>query len=127
MTQPIKTIAWIGTGVMGEPMAGHLMDAGHALTVYTRTKSKAQPLMDRGARWAESPAKAADGADVVFSMVGFPPDVAEVHLGPKGTLSAKRWPRVIVDMTTTRPSLSIRIFEAAKKKRRGQCRCPSQR
>ena len=124
MTQPIKTIAWIGTGVMGEPMAGHLMDAGHALTVYTRTKSKAQPLMDRGARWAESPAKAADGADVVFSMVGFPPDVEEVHLGPKGTLSSKRLPRVIVDMTTTRPSLSIRIFEAAKKKGVGSVDAP---
>ena len=124
MNKGMEHIAWIGTGVMGEPMAGHLMDAGCALTVYTRTKSKAQPLLDRGASWANSPAEAANGADAVFSMVGFPPDVEEVHLGPQGTLTAQRLPSVIVDMTTTRPSLSIRIFEAAKQKGVGSVDAP---
>ena len=124
MNKETEHIAWIGTGVMGAPMAGHLMAAGYALTVYTRTKSKAQPLLDRGAEWADSPAEAADGTDVVFSMVGFPPDVEEVHLGLQGTLTAQRLPRVIVDMTSTRPSLSIRIFEAAKKKGVGSVDAP---
>lgn len=105
-------------------MAGHLVDACYALTVYTRTKSKAKALLERGAKWAGSPSEAADGADIVFSIVGFPSDVEEVHLGPQGTLSAKRLPGVIVDMTTTRPTLSIRIFEAAKKKGVGSVDAP---
>ncbi len=117
-------IAWIGTGVMGAPMAGHLIAAGHELTVSSRTKSKAKPLLDRGARWADSPALAASGADVAFSMVGFPSDVEEVHLGAQGTLSAKSLPRLIVDMTTTRPSLSIRIHEVAKYKGVGSVDAP---
>lgn len=106
-------IAWIGTGVMGAPMAGHLIEAGHELVVSTRTASRAKPLLDRGATWADSPVGAADGADVAISIVGFPPDVEEVHLGPRGTLSAGSLPQVIVDMTTSRPSLARRIAETA--------------
>ncbi|MHC4101591.1 MAG: NAD(P)-dependent oxidoreductase [Planctomycetota bacterium] len=113
MTASSKCIGWIGTGVMGVPMAGHLMEAGHSLTVNSRTKSKAQPLLDRGAGWADTPAACAEGADVAFSMVGFPEDVEAVHLGAEGTLAAAKRPPLIVDMSTSRPSLARRISEAA--------------
>jgi 3-hydroxyisobutyrate dehydrogenase len=105
-------IGWVGTGVMGEAMAGHLLSAGHALIVHTRTRSRAQPLLDRGASWADSPAAAAGGAAAVFSMVGDPTDVEAVHLGPGGTLSASPPPRLIVDMTTSQPALAARIAAA---------------
>ena len=124
MSERIKRIGWIGTGVMGGPMAGHLLEAGHDLIVHNRTKVKAQPLLDRGAKWADSAAEAADGAEVVFSMVGFPNDVEETHLGRHGTLTVKRLPRVIVDMTTTRPSLSAQVFEVAKEKGVGSVDAP---
>ena len=124
MNQDIKRIGWIGTGVMGLPMAGHLMDAGYQLTIHTRTKSKATPLLDRGAIWADSPAGAASGADVVFSMVGFPPDVEEIHLGSCGTLRADPLPRLIVDMTTTKPSLAVEIFQQAREKGVGSVDAP---
>jgi 3-hydroxyisobutyrate dehydrogenase len=113
MATASKHIGWIGTGVMGAPMAGHLLEAGHSLTVTTRTKSKAQSLLDRGAAWAETPAACADGADVAFSMVGFPEDVEAVHLGPAGTLAAPTRPPFVVDMSTSRPSLARRIGETA--------------
>jgi len=120
----IKKVAWVGTGVMGFPMAGHLLDAGFELTVHSRTKSKAQPLLDRGAQWADTPAEAASGMDVAISMVGFPRDVERTHLGSTGTLAAKTLPQVIVDMTTTRPSLSVRVFEAARSKDVGAVDAP---
>lgn len=117
-------LAWIGSGVMGVPMAAHLLNAGHSLTVHTRTRSKAQLLLDRGARWADSPAAAAEDAEVAFSMVGFPSDVEDVHLGPRGTLAARHLPRVIVDMTTTRPSLAVQIHQAAREKGVGSVDAP---
>ncbi|MHC4947703.1 MAG: NAD(P)-dependent oxidoreductase [Planctomycetota bacterium] len=110
----MSTLAWIGTGVMGAPMAAHLMRAGHALRVHTRTRDRAAALLEAGARWAGSPAEAADGADVAISMVGFPDDVERVHLGPDGTLAAPRPPRRIVDMTTSRPSLAVRLAGTAR-------------
>ena len=114
MNQPSKRIAWIGTGVMGTSMAGHLINAGHHLVIHSRTKSKAQGLLDRGAEWAETPAKAADGTDVAVSMVGYPEDVEAVHLSPTGTLAAARPPKLIIDMTTSRPSLAVQLHAAAK-------------
>jgi 3-hydroxyisobutyrate dehydrogenase len=111
----VRTIGWIGTGVMGAAMAGHLLNAGYALRVYTRTRAKAQPLIDAGASWAASPAEAADGADVAVSMVGVPDDVRETHLGPVGTLAAKQRPRLVIDMTTSRPALAEEIHRAAAK------------
>lgn len=108
-----QRIAWIGAGVMGLPMANHLLAAGHQLTVYTRTRSKAQPLLDQGAAWADSPAEAADGAHVAISMVGYPHDVRQTHLGTSGTLAAKRTPQLIIDMTTSQPSLAVEIAAAA--------------
>src|SRR5262245_18225932 len=124
MNQASKSIAWIGTGVMGVPMAGHLIDGGHRLIVHTRTKSKAQALLDRGARWAQTPAQAAEGADVAISMVGYPHDVEAVHLGASGTLAAARLPKIIIDMTTSRPSLAVRIHQVAASKRVGALDAP---
>ncbi len=95
-------------------MAGHLLDAGLSIVVYTRTKSKADRLLGSGATWADSPAEAADGADVAFSMVGSPPDVEAVHLGADGTLAAAKPPSLIVDMSTSRPSLAADLHDRAK-------------
>lgn len=107
-------IGWIGCGVMGSPMVGHLLGAGHTVTIHTRTKARATALLDRGAAWAPTPVAAAEGQDVVFSMVSMPSDVEEVHLGKCGTLTATRLPALLVDMTSSRPSLARKIDEAAR-------------
>ena len=101
---------------MGASMAGHILDAGYPITVFSRTKEKAQPLLDRGARWAGSPRDVADASDVVFTMVGFPPDVREVYFGSRGVLGAAKLPAILVDMTTTEPSLAREICDAAAAK-----------
>lgn len=118
---PQTRIGWIGTGVMGASMCGHLMDRGHAVTVYTRTKVKAQPLLDRGAAWADSPKAVAQVCDVIFTMVGFPADVWEVYFGDNGILAGLQAgghssPPLVVDMTTTQPSLAREIAESAAAK-----------
>ncbi|MBL9080279.1 MAG: NAD(P)-dependent oxidoreductase [Planctomycetales bacterium] len=114
---PGKTrLGWIGTGVMGKSMAGHLMDKGFSMTVYNRSKDKAQPLVDKGAKWADTPKAVAEASDVVFSIVGFPADVRSVILGADGALAGSKSGNVIVDMTTSEPSLAVEIAEAAKKK-----------
>ncbi len=108
-------LGWIGTGVMGVSMCGHVMK-GHATTVYNRTKSKTQPLLDQGARYAESPKAVAAQSDVIFSIVGFPKDVEEVYLGENGILAGAKSGSVVVDMTTTSPSLAQKIYQVAKTK-----------
>ena len=114
---PGKTrVGWIGTGVMGSAMCGHLMAAGYHATVYNRTRSKAKPLVDRGASEADSPRAVAEACDVVFTIVGFPEDVREVTLGAGGTLAGARPGTVLVDMTTSEPALARAIFEAAAAK-----------
>jgi 3-hydroxyisobutyrate dehydrogenase len=109
-------IGWIGTGVMGSSMVGHLMDAGFSATVYSRTKSKAEPLIAKGAAWAASPKAVAEASDVIFSIVGFPSDVREVMLGDDGALAGSKAGNVLVDMTTSDPTLAVEIDEAAKGK-----------
>ena len=109
-------IGWIGTGVMGHRMAGHLMAKGYAATVYSRTKAKAQPLLDKGASWGATPQEVAQKSDVVFAIVGFPKDVREVFLGTDGALAGAKAGSVLVDMTTSEPSLAVEIYEAAKAK-----------
>ncbi len=109
-------IGWIGTGVMGTSMCGHLMKAGFSATVYTRTKAKAQGLLDQGANWADSPQAVAENSDVIFSIVGFPHDVRDVLLGEDGALAGAAAGSVLVDMTTSQPSLAVEIHEAAKAK-----------
>ncbi len=74
-------VGWIGTGIMGRSMCGHLMSAGHSLTIYSRTKAKAEELLNRGAAWAATPQAVAVASDIVFTMVGFPQDVREVYFG----------------------------------------------
>jgi len=114
---PGKTrIGWIGTGVMGSSMCGHLMSAGYEATVYNRSPSKAKPLVDRGATQAGSPREVAEASDVTFSIVGFPHDVREVTLGPNGALAGARPDSILVDMTTSEPAMAREIFEAAKAK-----------
>ncbi|HBO43777.1 MAG TPA: oxidoreductase [Planctomycetaceae bacterium] len=108
-------IGWIGTGVMGRSMCGHLMDAGFSATVFNRTKDKAQPLLDRHAAWADSPRQVAEASDVVFTIVGYPADVREVVLGDDGVLAGCRPGATIVDMTTSEPSLAVEIAAAAEK------------
>ncbi|HSP99295.1 MAG TPA: NAD(P)-dependent oxidoreductase [Candidatus Dormibacteraeota bacterium] len=111
-------IGWIGTGVMGAAMCGHLLDRGHPTTVFTRTAARAAPLLARGAAWADSPGAAAEGADVVFTMVGFPHDVREVVLGADGALAGAAAGAVLVDMTTSEPALAREIDAAARARRR---------
>jgi 3-hydroxyisobutyrate dehydrogenase len=114
---PGKTrLGWIGTGVMGRSMCGHLIDRGFAVTVYSRTKDKAESLVAKGAKWAESPKAVAEQSDVVFSIVGFPADVREITLGAQGTLAGSKPGTVLVDMTTSEPQLAIEIAEKAKAK-----------
>jgi len=107
-------VGWIGTGVMGLSMCGHLLAKGYNVTVYSRSKEKARPLFAKGAKWADSPGAVAASSDVVFSVVGFPADVREVYLGPSGVLASSRAGTIVVDMTTTEPSLAKEIYDAAK-------------
>jgi 3-hydroxyisobutyrate dehydrogenase len=109
-------IAWIGTGIMGSSMCGHLIDAGHELTVYNRTVEKTAASTAKGAALASSPAETARDMDVVFSIVGYPSDVEEIYFGDNGILSTTANGSVLVDMTTSSPGLALRIAEAAKKK-----------
>ncbi len=115
--EPGKTrVGWIGTGVMGHSMCSHLMSKGYKATVYNRSKDKASALLQSGAAWADSPAQVAEKSDVIFAIVGFPRDVREVFLGPHAALAGARSGSVLVDMTTSEPSLAQEIYEAAKKK-----------
>ncbi len=109
-------IGWIGTGVMGSSMCGHLMNAGFAATVYSRTKQKSEALLSKGAAWAASPKEVAQNADVIFSIVGFPSDVREVLLGENGALAGAKPGAVLVDMTTSQPALAVEIYNAGKAK-----------
>jgi 3-hydroxyisobutyrate dehydrogenase len=99
---------------MGSSMCGHLLAKGFSATVHTRTRTKAEPLLAQGAAWADCPRDVAAQSDVVFSIVGFPSDVREVFLGPNGALAGSREGTVLVDMTTSQPSLAKEIYEAAK-------------
>ncbi|HLP24537.1 MAG TPA: NAD(P)-dependent oxidoreductase [Acidobacteriota bacterium] len=110
------SIAFIGTGVMGRSMAGHLQKAGHKLHVHNRTKAKAQELLDAGATWHDTPGSAAAQADFVFTIVGFPSDVEETYFGAQGILAQAKPGTVLVDMTTSSPALARRIAEAATAK-----------
>ena len=114
---PGKTrIGWIGTGVMGRWMCQHLMTKGFKATVYNRTKDKAKPLLEQGAAWADMPKQVAEKSDVVFAIVGFPKDVREVFLSAQGALAGSKPGTILVDMTTSEPSLAREIYDAAEAK-----------
>ena len=109
-------VGWIGTGVMGTSMCGHLLSAGYEVTVYNRSASRLAPLVEKGAKAVGSPAEVAAASDVVFTIVGYPADVREVTLGPSGTLASAGPGTVLVDMTTSEPALAVEIAGAAKAK-----------
>ncbi len=109
-------IAWIGTGIMGLPMATNLQNAGHKLCIYTRTKEKAATLIEKGATWAKSPMEAAKDADIVFSIVGYPADVEDVLIGEYGALKGLKAGGILCDMTTSSPDLAVQIAAEAKQK-----------
>ena len=109
-------IGWIGTGVMGSSMAHHLRVRGYELFVYNRTKEKADALLQNGAIWCETPAEVARQSNVIFTIVGFPHDVREVYFSETGILQSANAGSILVDMTTTMPSLAIEIYSAANEK-----------
>ncbi len=113
---PATPIGWIGTGVMGSHMCGHLMRRGHPMTVYNRTRSKAESLLAAGAEWAESPKAVAARCPIVFSIVGFPEDVREIALDDgvlAGWKAAGCKDGILVDMTTSQPKLAVEIANQA--------------
>lgn len=116
MSSSLPSIAFIGTGVMGRSMAGHLRQAGHVLHVHNRTKEKAAELLAAGATWHDSAGAASAAADVVISMLGFPTDVETSYLGAGGIIERARPGALLIDMTTSSPLLARRIAEAAAKR-----------
>jgi 3-hydroxyisobutyrate dehydrogenase len=106
-------IGWIGTGLMGASMCGHLLRRGYEVTLTSRTRAKAEGLLSAGARWAADPFEVAEDSDVIFSMVGLPRDVRDVLLGQRGALPASRPGAILVDMTTSEPSLAREIARRA--------------
>ncbi|MFM1749515.1 MAG: 2-hydroxy-3-oxopropionate reductase, partial [Verrucomicrobiota bacterium] len=116
MSTQLPSIAFIGTGVMGRSMAGHLQKAGHALQVFNRTRAKAAALLEAGARWHDTAGAAAAEADIVITMLGFPSDVEATYLGAGGIIERARPGALLIDMTTSSPLLARRIAEAAAKR-----------
>ncbi len=115
VTPENTVIGFIGTGVMGKSMASHLVKAGFPVYVYTRTKEKAEELLAQGAKWASSPKEIAAGANIVFTIVGYPKDVEEVYLGENGLIPNGKAGSFFIDMTTSSPTLAMRIYQEAKK------------
>jgi 3-hydroxyisobutyrate dehydrogenase len=112
----IKNIGWIGTGVMGRSMCLHLLEAGYSAFVYNRTRSKAKDLLDAGARWCDSPLEVARSSDCVFTIVGYPADVEQVVLEEGGVLAGMKPGSILVEMTTSEPTLAKKIYEEAKRR-----------
>src|SRR5690349_10315984 len=109
----MSSIAFIGTGVMGRSMAGHLQKAGHTLHVHNRTRAKADALIAAGAQWHDSAGDAAAAADFVLTMVGYPADVEQTYFGNEGVIARARPGAVLIDLTTSSPALARRIATAA--------------
>ncbi len=110
-----KKIGWIGTGIMGKPMAMHLLNAGYAVNVNNRTKSKAQELIDKGCTWYDTPAELAKDSDIVVTIIGYPKDVEQVYFGANGIFEEIKQNTILIDMTTTKPSLAVKIGEQAER------------
>ena len=110
-----QKIGWIGTGVMGKSMCAHLMKAGYKISVYNRSKEKANGLIDMGAIWCSNPREVAEKSDILFTIVGFPHDVEEVYFGENGILKSIKSGSIIIDMTTSEPSLAQKIYNEARK------------
>jgi 3-hydroxyisobutyrate dehydrogenase len=111
------TVGFIGLGVMGKSMAGHILAAGYELHVYTRTQASAQGLIDSGAIWEDTVAALSEKSDVIITIVGFPKDVEEIYLEPGGILGHAKPSSMVIDMTTSSPDLAQKIYETAKEKK----------
>ncbi|HAC3736256.1 TPA_asm: NAD(P)-dependent oxidoreductase [Listeria monocytogenes] len=112
----MEKIGFVGTGVMGSSMAGHLLEAGYEVLVYTRTKTKAEDLLDKGALWVETPGELANKVDILISMVGYPKDVEELYLDENGFLENLAVGTVAIDMTTSSPALAKKMAEFGREK-----------
>lgn len=108
------TIGWIGTGIMGSAMCSHIMDGGYKTVVFNRTAEKAKKLVEKGANLASNPGEVARKCDVIFTIVGYPKDVEEIYFGENGIFSGLSEGKILIDMTTTKPSLTVKIYEHAK-------------
>ncbi|TDL80156.1 NAD(P)-dependent oxidoreductase [Peribacillus frigoritolerans] len=117
MTEKKGVIGFIGTGVMGKSMAGHLLRDGYPVLVYTRTKEKAAELIESGAVWKETIEELASQSDYILTMVGYPSDVEEIYLSEKGILNSAKEGTYVIDMTTSKPSLAKKIYELAKQRK----------
>ncbi|MHA1689214.1 MAG: NAD(P)-dependent oxidoreductase [Promethearchaeota archaeon] len=111
----MEKIGWIGTGVMGNSMCSHILKAGYPVTVYNRTKKKAENLIDLGAQWCSNSREVAEKSDIIFTIVGFPQDVKEVYFGEAGIFKGIKKGVIVVDMTTSEPTLAQKIYEEGKK------------
>ncbi|MEC3632212.1 NAD(P)-dependent oxidoreductase [Bacillus velezensis] len=111
-----KTVGFIGLGVMGNSMASHILEAGYPVLVYTRTKQKAEEILNKGAVWQETVKDLSEKADIIITMVGYPSDVEEIYLGESGILRHAKEGAFVIDMTTSKPSLAKKIAEKAKEK-----------
>ncbi|WP_300559841.1 NAD(P)-dependent oxidoreductase, partial [Companilactobacillus sp.] len=112
----MKKIGFIGTGVMGSGIINNLLKANYDVSVYTRTESKAEPLLKEGAKWFNSPKDLTENVDIIFTMVGFPQDVKDVYLDPQtGVFTSLKAGQMIVDMTTSTPTLAKELGEKAEK------------
>ncbi|HAB0408879.1 TPA_asm: NAD(P)-dependent oxidoreductase [Listeria monocytogenes] len=112
----MEKIGFVGTGVMGSCMAGHLLEAGYEVLVYTRTKTKAEDLLEKGALWIKTPGELANKVDILISMVGYPKDVEELYLGENGFLENLAVGTVAIDMTTSSPALAKKMAEFGREK-----------
>ncbi|WP_080146158.1 NAD(P)-dependent oxidoreductase [Marinilactibacillus piezotolerans] len=112
----METIGFIGTGVMGASIVKHLLSSGYKVNVYNRTKSKTDELVDLGAVWKETPKSVAEASELIFTMVGFPEDVKEVYYGENGIFNGVQPDSILVDLTTSKPSLAEEIYQTAKEK-----------
>src|SRR3954453_13814374 len=109
-------IGFIGTGVMGKSMASHLLSAGFPMIVYNRSKEKAEELLQKGAIWVSTPMEVAQQANVIFTIVGYPKDVEEVYFGEQGIITNGKTNTYVIDMTTSTPTLAVKIYKEAIKK-----------
>ena len=107
-------VGFIGLGVMGQSMAGHILEAGHELFVFNRTKSKAKNLVDKGATWLDTPKEVAEATDIVITIVGYPKDIEEVYYGETGLFAGAHSGSLFIDMTTSTPSLAVQLADKGK-------------
>ncbi|MBF0303600.1 MAG: NAD(P)-dependent oxidoreductase [Desulfamplus sp.] len=109
-------VGFIGIGVMGNSMAGHILNAGYELHVYSRSRAKAELICQKGAVWEDTTSQLAKKCNVIITIVGFPKDVEEVYLGPDGIIENAAPEAIVIDMTTSSPSLAVKIYDAAQKR-----------